>query len=1545
MKKNSIALWIGWFALSLLTNMSVNAQRPMEKLDRSIVAQQTAAGVYVNWRIPSEEWYNTAYNIYRDGVKLNDGAITGASNFIDANGSTSSTYTVTSIKNGIESVHSKAASVLTTPYLQIKMRDLPASLNYELNDATAADLDGDGQYEIIVKRLNNDFENLTTDKFSYFEAYKLDGTFLWAIDVGPNIINDVELNILAYDFDGDGKAEVVMRSSEGTIDGQGNKIGDTNGDNITNYRSTGIRINNSPYMIEGPEFISLYDGVTGKELDRLDFIARAPLSQWGPAGCNEGQLAHRSNKFFFGAPFLDGKKPSIFTGRGIYYRTKFQTYDVVNKKLQARWSFDSGTGAYCGQGNHNYTIADIDDDGRDEITWGSMCVDDNGVGLYSTGMGHGDAMHVGDFDPYHKGTEVFSCLEESPNFGTLLREAATGKILHHYIKTSDCGRACAGNITDTYKGAEIWGGGYGYSATDLVPLTHFGVAENFAVYWDGDLLQELCDHRDFSSTTGVGYGTITKFNGYGNITTLLAADAYSCNWSKGTPCLQADILGDWREEEIWRSTDNKSLLVYVTPYETTNRIYTLMHDHQYRQAIAWQMCGYNQPPHVSYFLGDSYKTPPPAVSTNGKLVWTGVTSAWDKTSTNWTSNDTAVAYADGKQVLFDVSASNHSVEITETLTPEVLTVSGPMDYTIGGAGTLTGTMRLNKLGAGSLILNGNHSYSGPTEVWDGNLTVNDTLSSSAVWLNRFATLGGTGNIKQGLTMEYGSILIPDSIGKADTLIIGTSLTMKDGSSLQMDLSVNPSATATANQNDYLVINGNLILGSKLNLQINPTGNSVSEGDYILAQISGTLTGSLSNITITGILGKKFNLVLENGKLILRIIGVRDASSVVWDGGSDGVWDVSTTPNWLNKGIADIFVYQDSVSFTDAGTKKSVTLTGSLAPLYMKIDNTVAYTLGGTGLITGSGSLYKTNTGTVTLNTRNSFTGKTIVDGGTLVMKYAPTSINNGGIGTNNTDPAYLVVSGGATLRVTTASEVTDRGLTLGTDGGIIDVPSQLTWNGTIKGTSLIKQGTGTLVLGANNSSLTQTVINAGTVKLATENAIIYGVGKKVTLNAGTLELLDNVGSSSTCSFAIEVPSGATGKIIMDGRCNYGGALTGSGTLNLLVDYVRGYLNGNWSAFTGTINLSANAANSYTNDFIINNDYDYANALIYVGDDVIVYRNASAATVKIGMLTGASKAIVKATTLEVGNKGTSGIYAGTITGASVINKIGAGTWTLSGANDYTGTTTVSAGTLSITGTKTGTGSVTVLSGASMNVTGTVSGAVTINNGGSLLLNGTLASTLLSKGTLSGTGTISGVATLSDNSVTIPAGTSIGVLNFGSNVTLSGTATLNMQVLNTISADRLSIAGTLTCGGTLTVSVLAGTIVNGSSYQLFSAGSITGTFSSIILPELTSGLAWDTSELYTTGKIKVILATSVPGTKVRFGLVKNPTNGLFQVYYGSGSGETSILVSNLQGQVIYNGLVSITDGKFEVDLTDQLSGIYLLKMDTSTGNSNVLKLIKQ
>jgi len=1562
--------------LFLLSFSNLPAQRPMEQLDRSVTAQKVTGGVYVNWRITSDEWYNTIYRLYRNGSKIFETTATGASNYLDAAGTTTALYTVSKVKNGVESAQSASTSVLTKPFLEVPMREIKSlgKTGYYLNDATSADLDGDGQVEIIIKRMNRDWTSTCTN-FTYFEAYKLDGTFMWAIDVGPNITMDVEINIAAFDFDGDGKAEVFMRSSDGTIFGldknnqNGTPVGDRNGDGYTNYRQAPFNgIGGDGFMNAGPEYLSLIDGQTGKELDWKNFIARGNSSDWGD------NYGHRANKFFFGAPYLDGKKPSLFIGRGIYSMTKMQTYDVVNKKLVPRWDWavtssgqlfqgkwDNAPKNYFAQGYHNYTIADVDDDGCDEINWGSMTIDHDGKPLYSTELGHGDAQHYGDFDPYRKGIEVFACNEASP--GTNLRDGKTGKILYRHVTPSDCGRAGAGNISDTYKGAEVWGGGVGLSATDRVGLSSFGVAESNCLYWDGDLLQEIVDHTGFSTSTGVGSGHITKFNGYGNVSTLLVADANSCNYTKGTPCLQADILGDWREEVIWWRSDSLALRIYTTPIPTTNRIYTLMHDPQYRQAICWQMCGYNQPPHASFYLGSDFPMPIPAKSTNGKLVWKGTTANWDASSANFTDGDDAagliaetgapVAFSNGKSVLFDMHSTATTVNIPANVSPELMTVSGSSNYTFGGAGSLSGNMHLDKMGEGSMTLSGTHTYTGTTDIWEGDLLLNGTLTASPVTLRRFATLGGKGKLNLGVSMEYGSVLYPGANGLADTLTIGTTLTMKEGAMIKMDLSANTTLTATAGQNDYLMLNGDLILGTKLNLTINPTEGVVAEGDYVLAQISGTITGNLTNLGINGILGKKANLVFESGKLILRITGVRDASLITWNGGTTGVWDVSTTANWMNFENPDIFVYQDSVSFTDEAVKKAVTLTGALAPAYMKFENSsAAYTIDGTGTITGTTSLYKTNSGALIINNRNDFTGKTIVEGGSLIMKYAPSATNNGSIGTNMADASYFVVKDSANIQVTTANEITTRGMTLaGTAGGLLNVGSALYWNGVITGTKLTKYGAGTLYIGNSNSGLNETVLKSGTIKLNTGGAVTYGVGRKITMYGGTLETLNSSGAYLTSNNAIEVPEGYAATIIGGARCENNGALTGGGTLNWSCDFIRGYMNGNWSAFTGKINILANGANStYENHFIVNNSNGYPKATINLASGVIFcYKNGTSdngtTTVKMGMLTGAAGSTFYNAGLEVGGSDANGSFGGIISGASSVNKVGSGLWILSGANTYTGATTISSGTVTLNGSL-ATSTVSISTGATLNLTGTTGGSVIVANGGNLALSGTISGSIANSGTLSGTGTITGSSSLGNNSITIPGNASIGTLTFGNNVSMNNTATLSMQVIggSSTSCDQLSVTGTLTCNGTLDLLVPYGTPILGASYQLFNASSILGIFTTINLTELEKGLEWDTSELYTTGTIKLKAGTGfkIPGIKT--GVKQNPTTGIFQIYAENTSSNLNVYVTDLQGRIVYVSKVNENKDFFEVDLTNQPEGIYLLKIISENESSNVLKLMK-
>lgn len=561
----------------------VAGSRQMEKLDRGLVAVKVNNGVFLSWRMLGTEPPNIAFNLYRSGTKVNSSPITGATNYVDASGNTASTYTVCPVINGQEQTASNTASVWGQNYLQIPIK---APVNgYTAGDCSTGDLNGDGQYDIVIKwegETRDNSQSGMTDPV-YLEGYTLQGRKLWSINLGRNIRGGAHYTqFMVYDLDGDGKAEVACQTADGTVDGKGIVIGNANAD----YR------NSSGYILTGPEYLTVFSGETGAALSTVDYLpARGTVSSWGD------NYGNRVDRFRACIAYLDGQHPSLVMCRGYYTRQTAVAWDFKNGKLTHRWTFDSntnGNSAWAGQGNHNLSVGDVDGDGFDEILMGTSAIDHNGKGLWQTGLGHGDAMHFSDLDPNRPGLEVWTCLEGEK--GAVLLDAKTGKQIFRYNHSDDCGRACAADILASSPGMEMWAAGSPlYSATGL-NIGNSPSQMNFAIWWDGDELRELLD------------GTkITKFNGG---TLLSASECSSCNGTKSTPCLQADLFGDWREEVIFRSTDNTFLRIYTTTSTTTRKIYTLMHDPIYRLGIAWQNVEYNQPPHTGFFIGNGMAEPP-----------------------------------------------------------------------------------------------------------------------------------------------------------------------------------------------------------------------------------------------------------------------------------------------------------------------------------------------------------------------------------------------------------------------------------------------------------------------------------------------------------------------------------------------------------------------------------------------------------------------------------------------------------------------------------------------------------------------------------------------------------------------------------------------------------------------------------------------------------------------------------------------------------------------------------------------------------------------
>ena len=584
-----------------------------ETLGRGLVCLKEGDSLVISWRLLEGE-EQASFDVFMDGKKLNQSQIKESTFFKTLAPKATATISVSSTAKEVTSqvqYNPNQKDYLSIPLSRPAEGTTPDGrrYSYSANDASVGDVDGDGEYEIILKwdpsnSHDNSHEGYTGNVL--IDCYKLTGEKLWRIDLGPNIRAGAHYTqFLVYDFDGDGRSELIVKTADGTTDGTGNVVGDPN----ANWVKTAVIENNIAgkisnqqrnivgRILEGPEYLTVFDGLTGRALKTVNYQPpRGDVSSWGDS------YGNRCDRFLSAVAYLDGKHPSAVMCRGYYTKTFLAAYDWDGTDLTLRWLFDSEQfPGYSGQGNHNLRVGDVDGDGCDEITYGSMAVNNDGTGLYTTRMGHGDAIHQLAFYPDSSQLQIWD-VHENRRDGSDFRDARTGRIIFQIPSNEDVGRGMAADIDPTNYGLEMWSSsqrGY-FDVKGNLHHKEVSFPQNSAVYWDGDLLRELLDRN-----------SILKWNwNEKRIDTLKNFRNEGCTFHNGTkqnPCLSADIFGDWREEVVVRNQESTELRIYSTTLPTKYRFPSLMLDIPYRLSVATENVGYNQPPEQGFYLGSDMK--------------------------------------------------------------------------------------------------------------------------------------------------------------------------------------------------------------------------------------------------------------------------------------------------------------------------------------------------------------------------------------------------------------------------------------------------------------------------------------------------------------------------------------------------------------------------------------------------------------------------------------------------------------------------------------------------------------------------------------------------------------------------------------------------------------------------------------------------------------------------------------------------------------------------------------------------------------------------
>lgn len=1570
MKKQLKFLIITIFLLlPFFSQNGVFAQRKIEKLDRGVVVvKNNAGGYFISWRYFATDPEDIQFNVYSRPmgstsgfIKLNAEPLTVTNMTATSNVGSGSQIYVTSVIKGVESNPSGIFRISVSPNFTTTYRSTFLDITYnptvdglELHKYSTkfvwpADLDGDGEYDYVVDRLSLDGG---TDKV---QGYLRNGQLLWTVDMGPNVPicrghNDM---VIAHDMDGDNKAEVIIKSSDGTIfsDGLGVKGTpapyDTDNDGIINYDVQNVK--------NQPSYISVIDGMTGKEKNTIEMKYPSNYTRFNKSIFMGTEYSSLNGHMII--LYQDGKHPVVgfvyltrtsADQRHWYYASSYG-YDQ-NGNWTNWWNWERGTQKAAEA--HGLRGADADLDGRDELLDIGYGLKYDGTFSFQADVSHGDRFRVGDINPERPGLETFAIQQNNGTMlGQLLYDAATGEPIKKLYMSGvgDVGRGECMDVDPKNIGYEFWSTMANiYNAKGDV-IYEGGAPFPFeGIWWDGEL-----DREQLSSPDGDGANAmVQKFNstayGWGSrLIEFAKMTNYAVRSEYGVrPAFFGDMIGDWREEVILEKRGSVTIdgvsystcpgiAGFSTDYPTQHRIYCLMQNPAYKSQSTAR--GYYQSPFPDFYLGYDMPTPPVSPVQEAKLTWK-YGAAFDKVSSNFVLADekTAASFADGDDVMFDISGNNSNpVQLNLDLAPSKIWAMNPKgkDYTLEGTGKLTGTMELVKSLNGKFTLNGDHTYTGKTIISEGTLCLNGS-SNSLIDIRAKGTLSGNVVLNGGLIVNpglnvEGGRLAPGNgsePGKLGKIVVNDTLTLPGKSNIEIDI-----LPEDPYKNDSVVVNGDLIVQGVNTIVVN--GN-LQPGTYTIVTWTGTLTGSVDNFNVVGIVGLPVRLVVNGNNLQLVVEATRSASNVTWTGATDTNWDY-LTPNFNTLTVphqSTFFVLNDSVVFDDTAVSTDVLLNEPMIASGVKFsNNSKAYTFTGAGGIAGDGVLEKTGKGLLDLGIINStFTGKTIMTNALVRLGAVNQTMVPGPLGQASAAPANWIVTD-SRLIIDAVNSNTDRGMTIiGTDtieipksNGVVSITGAITGSG-----GLVKSGPGQLNVSSTvaNTYTGETVINGGTVGLGTLEMNRTGFGKsgKIRMeNGARIRMFDNSGDyNQKPTWYITIPENNTARIDASSRCNINGTISGAGTLTYYTPYVRADLVAGGIDFTGTINVITDADGG---DFRITaNSQSFPNAAIILNNNVRMGAYASVGAsgttstqvVRLGSLSGAASSEVYGGTYYIGTDNRNAIFSGTLKSGGTFTKLGTGKWTINGTSETTSSFTVSDGILEIrnaTGSATGTGNVSVTNSAM----------------------------------LMGNGIIAGNVILSYTSKIRPgiSETSIGTLNLNKNLTLTQGATAIMKT-NASNNDLLNVGGTIYLNGTLEMKNYGAAWVDGASFKIMNAPVISGSFATI-LPEIPGeGLVWDTSRM-NEGIIAIRVASGVSlmdASKVK--IYPQPVvNHCFISLENEEADDILVEVFNANGGREKVSSVATANNQIRLDMSHLSSGVYVLKLTNAKSSIFTCKLMKK